>query len=93
MRLSALSLVLLVVASLSSAAVAQKLPNQFTVDEWRDLFSRQPEQVDGACELGKKYNGINKSYFLVIEQMSNRNGAAWSYVVAEEVRKVCPDVW
>ena len=64
-----------------------------SVDEWRDLFSRQPTHVRGACELGEKYNGINKSYFLVLEQASNRNGAAWSYVVADEIRKVCPDVW
>ena len=94
MRLSLLSLVPIVVASFSSAAVAQKSHHySMSVDEWRDLFSRDPLHVKGACELGEKYNGINKSYFVVIEQMIPKNGAAWSYVLAEEVRKVCPDVW
>ena len=94
MRLSLLSLVPIVVASLSSAAVAQKSHHySMSVDEWRDLFSRQPTLVEAACEKGKQYNGINKSYFWVLEQTIPVNGAASSYVLAEEILKVCPDVW
>jgi hypothetical protein len=94
MRLSLLSLVPIVVASFSSAAVAQKSPfSSMSVDEWRDLFSREPSHVRGACEKGKQYNGINKSYFWVLEQEIPRNGYAWSYVLGEEILKVCPHVW
>ncbi|WP_413440494.1 hypothetical protein [Synechococcus sp. MIT S1220] len=94
MRLSLLSLVPIVVASFSSAAVAQKSHHySMSVDEWRDLFSRQPTMVEGACEKGREYNGINKSYFWVLEQAIPYNGAASFYVLSEEILKVCPDVW
>ena len=94
MRLSLLSLVPIVVASFSSAAVAQKSHHySMSVDEWRDLFSRQPIMVEGACEKGREYNGINKSYFWVLEQAIPYNGAASFYVLHEEILKVCPDVW
>lgn len=49
--------------------------------------------VEAACEKGKQYNGINKSYFWVLEQAIPVNGAASFYVLSEEIRKVCPDVW